>query len=187
MLNENGVAVQVAVDDGRVASGVEVVQGREDLNAPPLPRLEGNSFFLLTLGSFEEALQGLRAHVLGDEYQPRFLLPFPTHVGPILVELDNVGVVYGRESLEDGPHVVLLSPELLDRAESGLVPNHFTPLLRVHGQIGGVNPGDVAIAHNFASPLVPGRQTTNVKIQAAFHRLPFEDVPILLVVLITFE
>ena len=68
VLDEDGVARQVAVHDGRLNLVVEVGQRGQDLRAPAPPRLKLNLAVVL-LSATEELLQRARGHELRDEDQ----------------------------------------------------------------------------------------------------------------------
>ncbi len=57
VLDEDGVAGQVAMGDGGAAGLVQVAEGRQDLRAPPLPRLKLDLPVVL-LRPPQELLQG---------------------------------------------------------------------------------------------------------------------------------
>ena len=71
------------------------------------------------------------------------------------MKLDNVWVVDECQGLKDVLHVLLLSAEPLGRGELGLVPDDLDALLGVHGQVGLVNPGDIAVTDHIATFVVP--------------------------------
>lgn len=91
-------------------------------------------------------------------------------IQPILVQLDDVGVVHQRQLLkhgldlllgkEDGRGGAIMTwskggmdrPHLMGRKglpipEVEFVPHHFYPLLRVHGQKGALDPRHVPLVH----------------------------------------
>ena len=63
-----------------------------------------------------------------------------TFIRPVLVELDNVGMIDQSQDFKDAPQFILLSLELLGLRESGLIPHDLHPLLSVHSKVSTVNP-----------------------------------------------
>lgn len=68
-------------------------------------------------------------------------------VGPISMELDDVGVLQPGEVIEDHLYLVLLSFEVLALGELDLVPHHFDTFLGVHREIGAVDAWHIALFH----------------------------------------
>ena len=170
VLDEDGLARQVAVHDGR-RRVVQVVQGREQLDAPALPRapLDGR---VRALGAPQELLERAARHVLGDEDDARQPLVL---VAPVLVELDDVGVVEADEVLEDEVDlglVVARVPRPLPAAaqQVDLVPDDLDAVLGVHGQEGLVDARHVPLRHRLVA-LDPAALLRLVQWRTLFQHL----------------
>lgn len=95
MLDENSVTGEISVNDGRITQ-VQIAEGRENLRAPPFPRLQGE-LLKVAFGTSEKLLEGTTAHVFSDENDSRLVI---VRVRPITVELNNVGVLQLCETVK---------------------------------------------------------------------------------------
>lgn len=68
-------------------------------------------------------------------------------VGPVAVELDDVGVLEAREVVEYELDLILLRLEVLALGKLYLVPHHLDALLGVHGEVRAVDTRYVTLLH----------------------------------------
>lgn len=75
---------------------------------------------------------------------PRFVV---VCVRPVSVEFDDVGMFQPGEVVEHRLYFVLLRLEVLALGELNLIPHNFDTLLGVHGEVGAIDAGDIALLH----------------------------------------